>query len=1008
MIFKAAIRPLLIRGVSSFAIAAGLAVAPSAYAQTVGTIQGQGAQPGATVTATDIVTGRSVTATANAEGNFTIVGLRPSQYRLESGGTTETVTVPVGQIVSIDISPIEAVPGEGEVVVTGRRGTQEVRTATIGTSVSQEQINNLPQTQRNFLNFAALAPGVTVSSDTNNQRIQAGGVSSNNVNVFIDGTSQKNTVGFGGVAGQNFSGGNPFPQSAIQEFRVETQNYKAEYEQAGAAIITAITKTGGDRLSGGAFGTFIPKSFYGRPFFDREGEANNQGFPCADNPAETCFNEKPDYKRFEFGADLGGPIIPGVLHFFAAYEGARRTNPSIVVNLDPLIPDGIRQAQAGSFAADFKQNLYFGKLTLFASDADTFNASYFRREETDLRDYGGNRAFENGRDVGTQSENIQFEWTHRADNWLNELTMSYFKNFTGTPTITVGPEYVLTNGAPGVDDDGDGVPDPTDTDDPSGGDLFFFGANSFQQANDQKAFTFKNNFTYTGWAGHVLKAGVRVSQTKLSRIEDAFANGQYRYAFQRYSDVASSTPFRATISLLPPTAVEADNTQIGLFVQDDWTIDDHWTINAGLRWDYESNNFNNNYVTPDKVANALRNYQPWQAAGINPEDYITDGSKRDPFLGAFQPRIGVSYDVFGDRDLVLFAGAGRYYDRNIFYLASLETLFNNVRSEATVDFCGATGLPACTGGANQIAFTPALRDPAALRAAVAQQGLSGDIWVINNDAKVPYTDQFNLGVRKQLGSIQLSAAIAHNRSQDAFIFVRGNRMPDGLYTEGGDAWVRDNFPDVGRPAGYTGRLNIGSSNGQQRYTALYLNADKPYSPTSGWGGTASLTISDAKSNQGIGFDEGQMFNAGRQDAYGWQPTRGLERWRFVSTAIVDIPWDFQFSGTLTLGSGPRFGNVDFTRTPPPNCGGCFYFNDGGVFSPKQKIGYKNLDLRLSKTFRMPWGHDLTADFQVFNVFDFVNRNYSTWGAGSGPNPTREENSTTGYARSFQAGLKYRF
>lgn len=54
------------------------------------------------------------------------------------------------------------------------------------------------------------------------------------------------------------------------------------------------------------------------------------------------------------------------------------------------------------------------------------------------------------------------------------------------------------------------------------------------------------------------------------------------------------------------------------------------------------------------------------------------------------------------------------------------------------------------------------------------------------------------------------------------------------------------------------------------------------------------------------------------------------------------------------------------------------------------------------------GGELTADFEVFNVFDWVNRNYSTWGAGSGPNPTREENSTVGYARTFQAGLKYKF
>lgn len=993
-------RSILVRGISAGAFAAALMVSTSAFAQTTGTLQGrvEGATAGSSVTVTDTVTGRSVRTTTRADGSFTVVGLRPSTYRVESEGQeAQQVSLPVGQIVNVDLAPPAAAPAEGEeVVVTGNRGRTEVRTATIGTSVSQLQMESLPQTSRNFLNFAALAPGVTLPAG-DNVGIQAGGVSSNNVNVFIDGTSQKSQVGFGGVAGQNFSKGNPFPQSAVQEFRVETQNFKAEFENAGSAIITAITKTGGEEFHGSAFGKYVPKSWYGRPFFDRPGEANNP----------TGANAKPDYKRWQFGGDLGGPIIPGVLHFFAAYEGTRQTSPAKTVNPSGLLPGGVRDRFGGNFAADFKQDLYFGKLTLFASDADTISASYFLRQETDVKDYGDNRAFEQGRDVGTESKNYQLEWAHRGDAFLNELTFSYFNNFTGTPTITVGPEYVLGNGAPNFDDDGDG--NPSNPEDPGGADLFFFGANSFQQINEQESFTFKNNFTYTGWDNHVVKAGIKISMNTLTRIEDANANGSYRFAYQRFTDENSSIPFRAVISLLPPTPMEADNVQVGLFLQDDWTIDDHWTVNLGLRWDYETNSFNNNYVTPFKVANALRTYQPWVAAGINPEDYITDGTKRKPFMGAFQPRVGVSYDVNGDRDLVLFAGAGRYYDRNIYYLASLETLFNNYRSDATVDFCGAPGVQACNGTSGQLQWNEAYRDPNALRAAVAQAGLSGDIWVINNDAKVPYTDQFNIGVRKRLGPVQLSAAVAHNRSYNGFIFVRGNRMPNGNYTEDGDAWIRDNFPVEGRPAGYTGRLNIGSSNGKARYTALYLTADKTYTPDSGWGATASLTISDAKSNQAISFDEGQMFNAGRQDAFGWQPTRNLERWRLVATGIGDLPWGFQLAGTLTLGSGPRFGHRDDTRVPPPNCDGCSYYNDAGVFSPKQSIGYKNLDLRLAKTFKVPGiGGELTADFEVFNVFDWVNRTYSTWGAGAGGNPSREENNTVGYARTFQAGLKYKF
>jgi outer membrane receptor protein involved in Fe transport len=979
-------------GISASAVAVSLCFAQPAMAQTLSTLRGEHATAGATITVTDTVTGRDVTTTVGPDGTFVIVGLRPSTYRVVGAGQTQEVELPVGQTVTIDVAPpvAETPAGERAIIVTGRRNRNEVRSATVGTSVSQAQIENLPQNDRNFLNFAALAPGVTVlgAAGQNDKKIQAGGVSADNVNVYIDGTSHKNQVGFNGVAGQNFSQGNPFPQSAVQEFRVETQNFKAEYEQAGSAIITAVTKTGGNKFHGGAFVEFMPKAWFGRPFFDRPGEANNHGFPCADDPSNTCYNPKPDFKRYQFGVNLGGPIIPGKLHFFAAYEGTRQSNPPATFTIpEPFASRFL----SGSPSTDFSQDLYFGKLTFFATDADTVHASYFLRKESDVRDFGGRELREHGRDLGTKTKNYQLEWNHRQTDWLNEFTIGYFDSFTGTPRITDAPEVKLTDGIDGQD-------------------LVIMGGHFFQQANQQQDYNFKDNLTYTGFSGHVIKAGVRYSKTKLIRTEDAFSLGSYAFDAATFTSFDASIPYRATVSLLPPTPMTAKNNMIGLFAQDDWTINDHLTLNYGLRWDYESNNFNQKYVTPDKVATALRNYQPWVAAGIDAEDYISNGHNRKPFKGAFQPRIGVSYDVNGDRDLILFAGAGRYYDRNNFYLASLERLFNNFRSDITVRFCGAAGLPACSvpGGnpaIGEFQFNPAFRDPNALRTAIGSFGLSGDIWVLNNKTPTPYTDQFNIGVRKRFGDWQTTATIAHNRSNNGFIFVRGNRMPDGSYTPAGFAFIRDNFPPEGRPAGYTGRVDIGSSKGKSHYTALYLQAEKPWTDISAWGVTAALTVSNAKSNQAREFGQAEMFNAGEQDAYGWQHITGLEKWRFVGSGIVGLPWGFRASTTVTLASGPRFGHVSFSNQP---CGGCIPFNDAGVFSPKKNIAYKTVDLRLAKIFRTPWGHEVTADFQVYNVFDWVNRTYSIWGAGSGDNPTLKENGTTGNARSFQAGLKYTF
>lgn len=985
----------LASGISVIATAAALSFATPASAQTLSTIRGEHAQPGVTVTVTDTVTGQSTSSKVDTNGTFVIIGLRPSTYQVEGAGEPQQIVLPIGQTVTIDVAPptAAATPGGRAIVVTGRRNRQEVRTATVGTNVTPEQIENLPQNDRNFLNFAALAPGVTVlgTAGQNDKRIQAGGVSADNVNVYIDGTSHKNQVGFNGIAGQGFSQGNPFPQLAVQEFRIETQNFKAEYEQAGSAIITAVTKTGGRQFHGDLFGEFMPKAWFGRPFFDRPGEANNRGFPCPGNASQTCFTPKPDFKRWQFGADVGGPIIPGKLHFFLAYEGNRQSNPPSTFTIPSNIVSQFGFNIANT-STDFHQDLYFGKLTLFATDADTFHASYFQRKESDVRDFGGRELREHGRNVATQTKNYQLEWNHRGDKWLNELTLGYFDSDTGTPRITNAPEFKLTNGI-------------------NGEDLAIFGGHFFQQANRQKDYNFKDNLTFTGIDGHVIKAGVRVSQTQLTRVEDAFTLGSYVFNVNTFTSTTASIPYRAQISLLPPAPMKANNLMLGLFAQDDWTINDQWTFSYGLRWDYENNNFNQKFVTPTKIATALRNYAPWQAAGINAEDYISNGHNRHPYTKAFQPRLGLSYDVYGDRSLIFFAGAGRYYDRDNFYLASIERLFSQFRSDITVTFCGAAGLPACTipGGnhANgEFQWIDAYRDPNALRTAVGSFGLNGDIFVLNNKTPPPFTDQFNIGVRKRFGDWQTSATIAYNRGHHGFIFVRGNRMPDGSYTPSGFTFIRDNFPPEGRPAGYTGRVDIGSSLGTSSYLALYLQAEKPWTDESRWGVTAALTVSSARSNQAREYGQFEMFNAGKQDAYGWQDVTGLERWRFVGTGMVGLPYDFRLSTTVTLASGPKFGHVDFSQPQP--CSGCIFFNDAGVLSPKDSIAYKTVDLRVAKTFKLPWGHSLTADFQVYNLFDWVNRTYSIWGAGNGNPPPRQENGTTGNARSYQAGLKYTF
>ena len=154
-----------------------------------------------------------------ADGGYVMPGLTPGEYNLvvASAGyepRSETVTVRVGQTLDMNLrlSPT-AVVSESITVV----GNQliETRTSEAATNVTPQQIEALPQNDRNFLNFAAMAPGVRISNDPLRKTFSSDAQPAEQTNVFIDGISMKNDVLQGGLAGQDSSRGNPFPQNEI-------------------------------------------------------------------------------------------------------------------------------------------------------------------------------------------------------------------------------------------------------------------------------------------------------------------------------------------------------------------------------------------------------------------------------------------------------------------------------------------------------------------------------------------------------------------------------------------------------------------------------------------------------------------------------------------------------------------------------------------------------------------------------------------------------------------------
>ncbi|MEJ8628771.1 hypothetical protein P0F65_00145 [Sphingomonas sp. I4] len=195
---------------------------------------------------------------------------------------------------------------------------------------------------------------------------------------------------------------------------------------------------------------------------------------------------------------------------------------------------------------------------------------------------------------------------------------------------------------------------------------------------------------------------------------------------------------------------------------------------------------------------------------------------------------------------------------------------------------------------------------------------------------------------------------------------------------------RGQLPAQGILPGYSGKLNIGSNDGKAEYNALYFTAEKPFVTGSTWGFTATLTVQQAKSNVAQELQGDEFFNGPRVDAYGWNYVAGVEKWRFVGTGIAKGPWDTKISVTGTFSSGPSFGQVIFPAVKPENASA--YGNFGGVFWPDQIVGYAAVDLRVSKNFKMPWGHDLEVNLAAFNLFDLGQPDLFGLGCGIGREP----------------------
>lgn len=960
------------RGLPCLLATAALALALPAAAQlSSATVRGNvtlfnEVRAGVAIVATNIATGYSMRTTSSADGTYTLLALPPGTYRIvataaETVPATQLITVQVGQNISLDLTLGAEAPAAPETIVI--TGVRDNRTSEVGTQVTQTQINALPQSTRNFLAFAELAPGVQfVTLGDGSTQVRSGAQAAAGINVYIDGVGQKNYVLKGGITGQDTSRGNPFPQSAIAEYKVITQNYKAEFDQLSSAAVIAATRSGGNQFQGEAFVDHSTTSWRAR------------------TPGEKASGTKVPSKEDQYGLSMGGPIVVDRMHWFFAYEGKSIDTPKTVVPGGGLaaadLPPAL-QPLVGPTNAPFREDLLFGKLDWSLDDDNLVELSMKLRREDEITGVGDQSSAPYGTRKKNDEVRADLRWQRSAATWVNDARISYEDAQFSPRARTVAPGYVLTN--------------------PDQSEIFRAGGGRDFQNKAQDGVALQNDFTYTGfeWAGsHVLKAGIKLKRVTVVAQEQNPLNAQYYYDIAQGFDVPYKMVFGAPLAGIGDGRARSANTQLGLYLQDDWELNKNLSLNLGLRWDVEKTPAYQDYVTPAEVVAALRSAPGINApgSGIDIDDYISTGNSRKTFKGAWQPRVGFSFDLDADQRHVIFGGYARAYDRNLFDNLQLE------RTKATFPgytyFFDTPGHP-CSGS-TCLAWDPSYYDPAVLAGLASSTGAGRELTLINNRLKTPHSDQFSLGMRNRVGDWNTEVTLSHIESKDGFVFLLGNRRDDGTFFAPGAVW---NAP-FGSPIPGYGSLILGTNGLSTKADALYVKLDKPYSAESRWGAGLAYTFTDAKENRQFG--EVYALDYPTLADYGWKRAGGVSRHRLVATGLLDGPAGIVFSARFIYASqAPRYGTNCLAS--PPDSSGCFI----DQFEPPQS--FRQLDLAVFRSFKVPGG-TLRLRADLINALNTKNYDgYDTWWGFNGvPNAAfgKPGGSLLGPTRTLKLGVAF--
>ncbi len=733
---------------------------------------------GAECKITNIETNVSITATTNQDGIYVIPDLHPATYRL----TVQKEGFRVVIQPSLQLYVQDAVNenftlaiGPSSESVTVRAPLLQTDSASVSTVVDDQFVQNMPLNGRSFQSLIALAPGVVFTSSNvegpgqfsvNGQRTDA--------NYFmVDGVSANFSSAPQCCLGQSLGGAIPGWTSgggtnglvsvdAMQEFRIQTSSYAAEFGRTPGAQISVVTKSGTNRFHGTAFEYLRNDFFDARNYFD---------VPPLPQPA---------LRQNDFGGVFGGPILKDKTFFFFSYEQLRLLMPQTaqgtfytasraavasvyrpIINAQPL-PTG----PPIDPTCDNITNPCMANLTAVYSNLSNFKATSIRIDHSLTRkitlfarynhapSYDTDRNFEQVEydnvniDTLTAGATITFTPAKLNDfraNWSRDTgtTTNTLTNFLGG--VAPPDSIFFPSGSPYSSEHSQAVIDGV-----FDGTLYH---------NVQRQLNFVDTFSWVVGL-HQLKFGIDYRRLRPTSGEST-------------NYVANPTGFHALVSgdvnliLLSdksPYSVNINN--YSLFAQDTWRITNRLTATYGLRWEINT------------APNSATSSQPLYAAqGIFDSNPIAlvPGSLWHTRFGNFAPRIGVAYQA--SPKTVARAGFGLFYDLGYGNaVGDGSGIYPYFRTEFTVLTPPGVPFDLTSPAFQPIPFSTVINPS------------SGGLTAIDPNLQVPLTMQWNGAIERELGANQ-RLTVTYVGADSRRLLREDNIIPPSLLVNGNQQTV---------------------------------------------------------------------------------------------------------------------------------------------------------------------------------------------------------------------------